>query len=206
MITVAFLERHDAPNYRQLIHWGRVTQICVSKLTIIGSDNGLSPGWRHAIILINAEILLIEPWWKNQWSIYRNWDIFIQENAFENVLWKMAAILSRLQGVKLFVSSLPRKDKTKNEALHHWHLVKFIHQWAGDSSTKGGQSSGKLCHVIMSAVCLRCAFCYIISSSSSQYVISYLCIHKGYFLNIIKDFSIYISLFWCKTSTFPGCQ
>ena len=25
-------------------HWGRVTHICVSKLTTIGSDNGLSPG------------------------------------------------------------------------------------------------------------------------------------------------------------------
>ena len=25
-------------------HWGRVTHICVSNLTIIGSDNGLSPG------------------------------------------------------------------------------------------------------------------------------------------------------------------
>ena len=28
---------------------GRVTHICVSKLTIIGSDNGLSPGRRQAI-------------------------------------------------------------------------------------------------------------------------------------------------------------
>ena len=27
-----------------LTHWGRVTHICVSELTIIGSDNGLSPG------------------------------------------------------------------------------------------------------------------------------------------------------------------
>ena len=33
-----------------LTHWGRVTQICVSKLAIIGSDNGLSPGRRQAII------------------------------------------------------------------------------------------------------------------------------------------------------------
>ena len=33
-----------------LNHWGRVTHICVSKLTIIGSDNGLSPGRRQAII------------------------------------------------------------------------------------------------------------------------------------------------------------
>ena len=44
-----------------LTHWGRVTHICVTKLTIIGSDNGLSPGRRQAIIWTNAEILLIEP-------------------------------------------------------------------------------------------------------------------------------------------------
>ena len=36
-----------------------MTHICVSKLTIIGSDNGLSPGWRQAIIWTNAGILLI---------------------------------------------------------------------------------------------------------------------------------------------------
>ena len=44
-----------------LTHWGRVTHICVSKLTIIGSDNGLSPGRRQAIIRTNAGILLIRP-------------------------------------------------------------------------------------------------------------------------------------------------
>ena len=44
-----------------LSHWGRVTHICVSELTIIGSDNGLSPGRRRAIIWNNAGILLIEP-------------------------------------------------------------------------------------------------------------------------------------------------
>ena len=44
-----------------LTHWGRVTQwrVCVSKLTIIGSDNGLSPGRRLAIIWTRAGILLI---------------------------------------------------------------------------------------------------------------------------------------------------
>ena len=77
---------------RTLTHWGRVTHICVSKLTIIGSDNGLSPGRRGAIIWTNAEInfseILIEIFY-----------IFIQENAFENVVWKMAAILSRPQCV-----------------------------------------------------------------------------------------------------------
>ena len=44
-----------------LAHWGRVTHICVGKLTIIGSDNGLSPERRQAIIWTNAGILLIGP-------------------------------------------------------------------------------------------------------------------------------------------------
>ena len=44
-----------------LTHWGRVTHICVSDLTSIGSDNGLSPGRRQAIIRTNAWILLIRP-------------------------------------------------------------------------------------------------------------------------------------------------
>ena len=44
-----------------LTHWGRVTHICVSKLTIIGSDNSLSPGRRQAIIWTNDGILLIGP-------------------------------------------------------------------------------------------------------------------------------------------------
>ena len=38
-----------------------MTHICVSNLTIIGSDNGLSPGRRQAIIWTNAGILLIGP-------------------------------------------------------------------------------------------------------------------------------------------------
>ena len=36
---------------------------------------------------------------KIQWHINRNSYIFIQENAFENVVWKIAAILSRPQCV-----------------------------------------------------------------------------------------------------------
>ena len=37
--------------------WGQVTHVCVSKLTSIGSDNGLSPGRRQAIIWTNAGVL-----------------------------------------------------------------------------------------------------------------------------------------------------
>ena len=38
-----------------------MTHICVSELTINGSDNGLSPGRRQAIIWNNTGLLLIEP-------------------------------------------------------------------------------------------------------------------------------------------------
>ena len=44
-----------------LTHWGRVRHICVTKLTIICSNNGLSPGWYQAIIRTDAGILLIRP-------------------------------------------------------------------------------------------------------------------------------------------------
>ena len=44
-----------------LTHWGWVTHMCVNTLTIIGSDNGLAPGRRQAIIWTNDGILLIGP-------------------------------------------------------------------------------------------------------------------------------------------------
>ena len=46
-------------NLTRLTHGGRLTHICVGKSTIIGSDNGLSPGRRQAIIWNNAGILSI---------------------------------------------------------------------------------------------------------------------------------------------------
>ena len=49
-------------NYmNDLTHWGWVTHICISKLNITCSNNGLSPGRRQAIIWTNAGILLIGP-------------------------------------------------------------------------------------------------------------------------------------------------
>ena len=44
-----------------LTHWGWVTHICVGKLIIIGSDNGLLPDLRQAIIRTNAGLLSIGP-------------------------------------------------------------------------------------------------------------------------------------------------
>ena len=38
-----------------------MTHICITTLTIIGSDSSLSHGWRQAVIWTNAGILLIGP-------------------------------------------------------------------------------------------------------------------------------------------------
>ena len=90
--------------HMQLTHWGRMTHICVGKINIIGSDNGLSPRRRQAII--QSQCWNIVNWTlgnKPQWNFNRNSNIFIQENEFESVVWKMAAILSRPQCVKRFI-------------------------------------------------------------------------------------------------------
>ena len=52
---------HIADLSSGLTHWGWATHMCVGKLTIIGSDNDLSPGRRQAIIWIIAGKLLIGP-------------------------------------------------------------------------------------------------------------------------------------------------
>ena len=70
-----------------------MTHICVSKLNIIDSDNGLSPRRRQAIILNNAAVLLIGRLGTNfSQMLIEIYIFFIQENAFENVAWKMADI------------------------------------------------------------------------------------------------------------------
>ena len=46
-------------NKRWLTHW--VAHVCISKITIIGSENGLSPDRCKAIIWTNTGILLIGP-------------------------------------------------------------------------------------------------------------------------------------------------
>ena len=48
-----------------LTRWGRVTRIFVSKVTTIGSDNGLSPGRLQTVIWTSDGILLIEPFGTN---------------------------------------------------------------------------------------------------------------------------------------------
>ena len=75
---------------------GRVTHICVSKLIIIGSDNGLSPGRRQAIIWTIAAILLIGPLELN----FSEMLIKINTFSLKKMHWKY-----RLQDGVYFVSA-----------------------------------------------------------------------------------------------------
>ena len=77
------------PSGVRLTHLGRVTHICVSKLTIIDSDNGLSPDRRQAIIWINTGILLIGPLGTN-FS-----EILIETFSFKKMRLKMSSAKQR---------------------------------------------------------------------------------------------------------------
>ena len=99
---------HDTKTWRYqcitnhcLTHWGRAMYICVSELghhwfrwwlvACLVPSHYLNQCWVIVIWTIRNEI---------QWDINRNSNIFMQENAFENVIWKMAAIKSWPQCVK----------------------------------------------------------------------------------------------------------
>ena len=96
-------------NATYLTHWGRVTHICISKLAIIGSDNGLSPGRRQAIIWTNAGILLIQTLGTNFSEILGKIHWF----SFKKMHSKMSSAKGRL-------SSLGLNELTANDI--YWYM------------------------------------------------------------------------------------
>ena len=78
---------HQKRLLHALTHWGRVMHICVNKLTISGSVNGLAPGWHPAIIWTNTGILLI-------WTLGANFSENLREIhifSFKKMHLKMSA-------------------------------------------------------------------------------------------------------------------
>ena len=84
--------------------------ICVSKLTIIGSDNGLSPDRRQAIIWTNAGLLLIGPLGTN-FS-----EILIEILAF--LFKKMHLIMLSAKGRPFCLSLNVLKPRQNNTGLY----------------------------------------------------------------------------------------
>ena len=70
-----------------LTHWGWLTDICVTKINIIGSDNGLPPAQRQAIIWTNDGILLNGPLRTNFSEIW----IRINTFSFTKIYLKMSS-------------------------------------------------------------------------------------------------------------------
>ena len=109
-------------------HWGRVTHICVSKLTINGSDNGLSPDRRQAIIWTNAGLLLTGPLGTNFSGIL----IEILKFSFKKMRLKVSSAKRRPFCPGLNVLSSIRRQFTRLtcwqnvEALISWQLLYFM--------------------------------------------------------------------------------
>ena len=116
-----------------LTHWGRVTHICVGKLTTIGSDNGLSPGRRQAIIWTNAGILLIRPLGTNLNEIL----IEIQTFSLKKIRLKMSSAKWRPFHLSLNVLSHPYKSNSSmfsdlvRRAINKWIIFLLTH-WGQD--------------------------------------------------------------------------
>ena len=118
-------------SYVQLIlpldHWGQVTHICVSNLTTIGSDNGLSPARRQAIIWTNAGILFIGPLGTNFSEILITTGIFsFKKMHLKFAVRKLAAIWSRPQLI-----NRARPASTSEWPLWHfscWHDMSDIRE------------------------------------------------------------------------------
>ena len=85
--------------------------ICVGNLTIIGSDNGLSPGRCHAIIWTNDGILIRPVGTNFSEILIEIHALSFRKMYLKAVVWIMAAILSRPQCVKTRWTTLVKQAR-----------------------------------------------------------------------------------------------
>ena len=85
------------------IDWDQVTHICISKLTVIISDNGLAPLWRQSITWINDCILSV-----------RLWGIYCTE-----ILFKIQKFPITEMPLKITLCFLSRPQYVKSRQLKH---------------------------------------------------------------------------------------
>ena len=98
-----------------------MTHICVSKLTIIGSNNGLPPDRRQAIIWTNARIWLIRTLGTNFSEILGE----IHSFSFKKMHLKMSSAKGRLFSLGLNVlSSIRRLFSSKSTKLFRFYRMK----------------------------------------------------------------------------------
>ena len=99
----------------QHVHVGGIPDIYIVLLTA----HDLAPNGRQTISNTNLYQTLRN---KLQWKFNRNSNIFIQENALENVVCEMASILSRPQGVKWDRQALAQWQFILEEDIHDFYV------------------------------------------------------------------------------------
>ena len=97
-------------------HWGQVTHIWFSNLTIIGSNNGLSPIWHQAIIWTNAVSLSFEPLRTH----FRKIVFQIQTYLFKKMHFKMLS--GKCQPFCLGLNVLNACCHCLWKSLQHYHI------------------------------------------------------------------------------------
>ena len=100
-----------------------MTHICVSYLTRIGSDNGLSPGRRQAIIRTNAGILLIRPLGTN----FSEFLVEILIFSFTKMRLKVSSAKWRLFRLGLNVLTRVRLDAIQLTASQR-NMIKYLYK------------------------------------------------------------------------------
>ena len=114
----------NSVNYHDsMIHWGRVTHICIGKLTIIASDNGSAPGRHQAIIWTNAGILLIGP----LGTKFNEISIEIHTFSFKKMHLKMSS--AKWHPFCLGLNVISKQVKKKLVPIY-WHLLSILHNTA----------------------------------------------------------------------------
>ena len=105
-----------------------MTHVCVGKLTIIGSDNGLSPGRRQAIIWTNAGILLIGP-------LGTNSEILIEINTFSFKKMSLKMLSGKWQPFRLGLNVLTIGHFVQSSMRWIFHHHDSLHQWLPPNQT-----------------------------------------------------------------------
>ena len=127
-------------NKNDSTYWGPVTHICVNKLNIIGSDNGLPPDRRQSIISTNAGILFIWPFETNFSEMLVDIQTFSvpDDSSWErrplclSLIGMVGSIGSSTLKLHLSVKSLKLNwrsginGSTSADDLHIWHNIRII--------------------------------------------------------------------------------
>ena len=144
------------PFCKGLTHCGRATHICVGDLTIIGSDNGLSPGRRQAIISTSAGILLIGPLGTNLSEILIQIVIFSFKKMRLKVWsakWRPFCLSLNVLNVSIHLSFSGSPPSGRNQGNHgkceknlpdmekSWNSISWEKSWKSHGNSNSGKEN-----------------------------------------------------------------